>query len=275
MEQAQVVLIPVPYDGTTSFRSGTRDGPASIIDASSALEDYDFELDLDVSQIGIHTTSLLEPHMGGPEAMKDRVLQAVRAYLSMGKAVGILGGEHSLTAGSVQAYHEIYPDLSVLYLDAHADLRDEYMGTRWGHASGARRIHQDCPLVLAGVRSLSYEESAYIKSQKIPFFPWPPSGAEDDYLAAMIDGLGPNVYISVDLDVLDPALMPSVGTPEPGGMDWHQIMKILSGVARSRRVVGFDVCELSPNAGPVASSYTAAKLVYKLVAFVAGPGRTP
>ena len=273
LENAEVVLVPVPYDGTTSFRSGARDGPASIIEASYALEDYDFELDLDVSQIGIHTTPMLEPHMGGPEAMKERVRQAVSAYLDMGKMVGLLGGEHSLTVGSAQAYHEVYPNLSVLYLDAHADLRDEYMGTRWGHASGARRIHQVCPLVLAGVRSLSQEESVYIKSQKIPFFPWPPPVAEDDYLAAMIDELGPNVYISVDLDVLDPSLMPSVGTPEPGGMDWHQITKILGGVARRRRVVGFDVCELSPAAGPVACAYTAAKLVYKLVAHVAAASR--
>ena len=273
LEKAQVVLIPVPYDGTTSFRSGARDGPASIIEASSALEDYDFELDLDVSQIGIHTTLMLEPHMGGPEAMKDRVRLAVSAYLGTGKIVGLLGGEHSLTVGSVQAYHEVYPDLSVLYLDAHADLRDEYMGTRWGHASGARRIHQICPLVLAGVRSLDKEENVYIKAKNIPFFPWPPPVAGDEYLTAMIARLGPNVYVSVDLDVLDPSLMPSVGTPEPGGMDWHQITKILGEVARHRRVVGFDVCELSPNAGPIASSYTAAKLVYKLVAYIAAAGR--
>ena len=273
LEKAAVVLVPVPYDGTTSFRSGARDGPASMIEASYGLEDYDFELDLDVSEVGIHTTQMLEPHMGGPEAMKDRVRHAVSVYLGMGKIVGLLGGEHSLTVGSVQAHHEAYPDMSVLYLDAHADLRDEYMGTPWGHASGARRIHQICPLVLAGVRSLSQEENIYISSQNIPFFPWPPPGTEDDYLNAMIDRLGPNVYISVDLDVLDPSLMPSVGTPEPGGMDWHQITKILGGVARSRRVVGFDVCELSPNAGPVSSSYTAAKLVYKLVAHVAATSR--
>ena len=273
LEKSKVVLVPVPYDATTSFRSGARDGPASIIEASYGLEDYDFELDLDVSQIGIHTTPMLEPHMGGPEAMKDRVRQAVSAYLSMGKMVGLLGGEHSLAVGSVQAHHEAYPDLSVLYLDAHADLRDEYMGTHWGHASGARRIHQACPLVLAGVRSMSQEEHVYIKSQKIPFFPWPSPVGEDDYLTAIVDELGPNVYISVDLDVMDPALMPSVGTPEPGGMDWHQIIKILGGVARHRRVVGFDVCELSPNAGPLASSYTAAKLVYKLVAYVAAASR--
>ena len=273
LEKAKVVLVPVPYDGTTSFRSGARDGPASIIEASYGLEDYDFELGLDVSQIGIHTTPMLEPHMGGPEAMKDRVRQAVGAYLSMGKMVGLLGGEHSLAVGSAQAHRDLYPDLSVLYLDAHADLRDEYMGTHWGHASGARRIHQSCPLALAGVRSLSQEEQVYIKSQKIPFFPWPPPVAEDDYIDAMIDGLGPNVYISVDLDVLDPSLMPSVGTPEPGGMDWHQITKIIGGVARRRRVVGFDVCELSPNAGPVASSYTAAKLVYKIIAYVAAASR--
>ena len=174
-----------------------------------------------------------------------------------------------MTVGSVQAHLESYPDLSVLYLDAHADLRDEYMGTPWGHASGARRIHQLCPLVLAGLRSLCQEERDYIRSKGLPFYPWPPSDDEASLRQAIIDQLGPEVYVSVDLDVLDPSLMPAVGTPEPGGMSWQQITALLRSVAESRRVVGFDVCELSPSAGPPACSYTAAKLVYKLIAYTA------
>ena len=269
LDQADVVLIPVPYDSTTSFRSGTRDGPRAIIEASYGLEDYDGELDLDVSQVGIHTTAMVEPHMGGPEQMVKRVHQAVTRYVEARKLVGVLGGEHSVSIGSVRAHLESYPKLSVLYLDAHPDLRGEYMGTPWGHASGARRIHEVCPLVLVGVRSLCQEERDYIRCQGIPTYFWPPSDHDEVPSMEIVDRLGPEVYISIDLDVFDPAMMASVGTPEPGGMSWYQVTGLLRQVARSRRVVGFDVCELSPGDGPPACSYTAAKLVYKLIAYAA------
>jgi len=262
-----VVLIPIPYDSTTSFRSGTRDGPRAIIEASYGLEDYDGELDLDVSLVGIHTTAMLEPHMGGPDQMVQRVRQSVSRYVSTRKIVGVLGGEHSVAIGSVQAHLEAYPELSVLYLDAHPDLRGEYMGTPWGHASVARRIHETCPLVLVGVRSLCQEERDYIRCQGIPCYSWPPPVDDDCHLQEVIGLLGPEVYVSIDLDVFDPALMAAVGTPEPGGMGWYQVTSLLRQVAESRHVVGFDVCELSPGDGPPACSYTAAKLVYKLIAY--------
>ena len=269
LKDAKVVLIPVPYDSTTSFRSGARDGPAAIIDASYGMEDYDPELQVDVSQVGIHTTAMLEPHMGGPAQMVERVRQAVAGYVGQGKMVGVMGGEHSVAVGSVQAHVESYPQLSVLYLDAHADLRDDYMGTPWGHASVARRIHQSCPLVLVGLRSLCREEHSYIRAWEVPVFPWTHDADEASLKRDVVDRLGPLVYVSVDLDVLDPSVMPSVGTPEPGGMTWQQVTSLLRAVAASRQVVGFDVCELSPNEGPRASSYTAAKLVYKLIAYTA------
>jgi len=264
-----VVLIPVPYDSTTSFRSGSREGPEAIITASYGLEDYDFELELDVSEIGIHTTAALEPHMAGPGPMTERVKDAVAAYLKTGKTVGLLGGEHSITIGSVQAHVEAYPSLSVLYLDAHADLRNEYMGTPFGHASAARRAYECCPIVLAGVRSLCQEEHEFIRDHDVPVWYWE-SNSPGSSLDAVLDALSDTVYISIDLDVLDPALMPAVGTPEPGGMAWHQLIGLLSKVAESRRIVGFDVCELAPADGPPACSYTAAKLVYKLVAYARG-----
>ena len=267
LDLAKAVLIPVPYDSSTSFRSGARDGPNAMIQASNGLEDYDAELDLDVSLVGIATTAALEPHMGGPEQMAQRVRTAEAHYLNMGKLVGVMGGEHSLAAGAVLAHAEVYPDLSVLYLDAHADLRDEYMGTSWGHASGARRIHDVCPMVLAGIRSMSQEESDYIKASSLPAFTWPSDLDSAAFNKGIIDLLSPRVYISVDLDVLDPALMPAVGTPEPGGMDWGRLTGLLKEVAQSRQIVGFDVCELSPSDGPPACAYTAAKLVYKLVAY--------
>ena len=267
LDVARVVLLPIPYDSTTSFRGGARDGPRAIIEASYGLEDYDGELDLDVSMVGVHTTDMVEPHMGGPEQMIDRVRHAVSMYLRTQKMVGVLGGEHSVSIGAVRAHLDTFPDLSVLYLDAHPDLRDEYMGTPWGHASAARRIHEVCPLVLVGVRSLCQEERDYIRDKGIPTYFWPPSIEDEVQWQDIVDRLGSEVYISIDLDVLDSALMAAVGTPEPGGMGWYQITGLLRRVAESRRVVGFDVCELSPGDGPPACSYTAAKLVYKLIAY--------
>jgi len=308
LPRAKAVVIPVPYDSTTSFRSGARDGPGAIIEASSNLEDYDHELDLDVSQIGIHTTAALEPHMGGPKLMVGRVRSAVQSYAQLGKIVGVLGGEHSVTIGSVQAHRASHPDLSVLYLDAHADLRNEYMNTPWGHASGARRIHEICPLVLVGVRSLCQEERDYIRSQQVPTFFWPPSlaiphgripippssstrhflsfppeggvgatgwsplqlgGDYGSFIHEVIGQLSSSVYVSVDLDVFDPSFMSAVGTPEPGGMSWYEVTSLLRALAESRRIVGFDVSELCPREGPSACAYTAAKLAYKLIAYAA------
>ena len=240
-----------------------------MITASYGLEDYDFQLEVDVSEIGIHTTGAVEPHMAGPGPMTERINDVVGTYIGLGKTVGLLGGEHSITIGSVQAHVEAYPSLSVLYLDAHADLRDEYMGTPFGHASAARRAYESCPIALAGVRSLCQEEHDFIGDNGVPVWYWDPdpsSGNLDD----VIDSLTDTVYVSVDLDVLDPALMSAVGTPEPGGMAWHQLVSVLAKVAQSRRIVGFDVCELAPADGPPACSYTAAKLVYKLVAYACG-----
>ncbi|MED5208733.1 MAG: arginase family protein, partial [Chloroflexota bacterium] len=157
VDMAKVVLIPVPYDSTTSFRAGSRDGPDAMIKASYGLEDYDFELEMDVSKIGIHTTGAIESHMAGPFHMTQRIKDVVTSYVRLGKTVGLLGGEHSITIGAVQAHVEAYPGLSVLYLDAHADLRHEYMGTAYGHASAARRAYERCPIALAGVRSLCEE----------------------------------------------------------------------------------------------------------------------
>jgi agmatinase len=267
LERARVVLMPVPYDSTTSFRSGAREGPGAILEASCSLEDYDHELDLDVSQFGIHTTAALEPHMGGPGPMVDRIRTAVRGYAQLGKLVGVLGGEHSITIGSVQAQRESYPDLSVLYLDAHADLRNQYMDTPWGHASGARRVHEMCPLVLVGVRSLCQEERDYIRAHAIATFFWPLAGDYNSCIRDVVRRLSPSVYVSIDLDVFDPSVMSAVGTPEPGGMGWYEVLSLLHAVAEARRIVGFDVSELCPREGPNACAYTAAKLVYKLMAY--------
>ncbi|MFQ5860375.1 MAG: agmatinase [Dehalococcoidia bacterium] len=274
LEGSRVVVLPVPYDSTTSSRSGTREGPRAIIEASAQLEDYDPELDSDVAQLGIYTSEALEPHVGDPAAMIERVARATLGYAQQSKLVALLGGEHSISVGAVRAWRSLYPRLTVLYLDAHADLRDVYWGTRWGHASTARRILDLGPLVEVGVRSLSEEEQEFIRREGLPVFFWSETGGPELDLDAVLSLLGPEVYVSIDLDVLDPALMPAVGTPEPGGMDWGQVLFLLRGVAQRRRLVGFDVVELCPTAGHPACAYTAAKLAYKVMAYATlGSGR--
>ncbi len=267
LASASAVLIPVPIDSTTSFRTGARHGPAAIIAASAALEDYDVELGIDVADLGIYTAPPLEPHVGDPYQMVERVRSAVTHYTGQGsgKLTGVIGGDHSATIGSAFAHMDLHPDLCVLYIDAHADLRDEYQGTAWGHGSGARRIAERCPVSLVGIRTLASEEREFIEAAGIPTCYWPPTNA--GALHNITSGLGSEVYISVDLDVLDPSEMAAVGTPEPGGMRWLELTGFLRSVCQQRRVVGFDVCELAPDLGLPAHSYTAAKLVYKLIAY--------
>lgn len=267
LDKSRVVLIPVPYDSTTSYRTGAREGPMAILKASAALEDYDHDLEFDVSEVGIHTSPFLEPHMGGPLPMITRVQEAVYSYASQGKVVGVLGGEHSITIGAVKAMSSLFPTLSVLYLDAHGDLRDQYMGTSWGHATVARRIQEVCPLVQVGVRSISQEERDFIRKTDIPTFFWNAEKPQVPDLSQLLPFLADYVYISVDLDVLDPSIMAAVGTPEPGGMSWGQISSLLRDISLKRNIVGFDVAELSPDEGPEACSYIAAKLAYKLIAY--------
>ena len=266
---ARVFVIPVPYDSTTSYKTGARHGPAAIIDASRHLEDYDIELDRDITEVGIHTTPEVQPNMDGPKAMVETVSAAVKSAASRGKLTAMLGGEHTITVGAVQAYSDLYEDLSVLYIDAHADLRESYQGTRWGHASVARRIYDICPLVLVGIRSTSAEEMNFITGQGIPTQFWS-SQATDNIRAAIAlasEHLSENVYISIDLDAIDPSIMSAVGTPEPGGMLWHEILALLRAVSRKANIVGFDIVELSPPEGPAACAFTAAKLAYKLIGY--------
>jgi agmatinase len=183
----------------------------------------------------------------------------------MGKTVGVLGGEHSVSIGSARAHQKYYPDSTVLYLDAHADLRNEYMGTKWGHASGARRIHEQGNLVLVGVRSLCHEERLYIDSNDIKCVFWPSD--DPTYMDNILEHLGEHVYLSVDLDVFDPSIMSAVGNPEPGGMNWQDVTNLIKYISDNRKIVGFDVSELSPDHGPLSCSYTASKLVYKILAY--------
>ena len=271
LERSRCVVLPVPYEETTSYRKGTRRGPEAIIRASAEMEDYDVELGWEPCSAGIHTAPALEtpPALepnGGPEAMAGRVREAVAGYAAQGKLVGMLGGEHSITSGAVAALAERHPGLSVLFFDAQADLRDDYQGWSHSHACAARRaLDHASSLTLVGVRSMTGEEAAFANERGVALFP---RGAEPiTDVDAIVGTLGTDVYVSFDLDAFDPSFMAAVGTPEPGGMGWWEALRILRAVAERRHIVGFDVVELAPDEGPEACAYTAAKLVYKIFGY--------
>lgn len=270
-KKAKAVIIPVPFDKTTTYIHGTSKGPEALIDASRYLERYDDELNQETFKMGIHT---LEPVAVGDvssEEMVQRVSAQVADVLKAGKFPVVLGGEHSVSIGAVKAFKDVYPDLSVLQLDAHADMRDELFGSKLNHGCIARRISETCPVIQAGVRSMSREEKDFISS---------PSNARVKSMSVydilespmwkdkVADGLSGNVYITIDLDVLDPALIPSTGTPEPGGLGWYELLDLLKNVTRSKKVVGFDIVELCPMAGNVAPDFLAAKLLYRLLGYI-------
>ncbi len=274
LETSEVVVVPFPYDSTTSYKTGSRLGPSSIINASKHLEDFDLELRRDISEIGIHTRPEIKPDISGPKAMVDLVRRTIVPIVKSGKFPVLLGGEHTITTGAIQAVTEVLSDVSVLYFDAHADLRNDFMGSCWGHASVARRLYEICPLVHVGLRSCAAEELKFIRDKQLPVFFWgPPDGTVDinKLASAILEHLSSQVYISIDLDVLDPSIMQAVGTPEPGGILWHEITTLLKLISNERKIIGFDVTELSPPEGPEACSYLAAKLVYKLIGYSKRP----
>ncbi|HEX5501251.1 MAG TPA: agmatinase [Thermomicrobiales bacterium] len=271
---ARAVVLPVPYDATTSYRAGARDGARAIIAASTQLELYDADLDREPAEVGIHTLDELEPDFAAPARMVARVRDATARLLADGKFPLLLGGEHSLTPGAVAACRERWPDLGVLHLDAHADLRDAYQGTPQSHACAIRRVLDlGCPVASVGIRSLSSEEAAYrrdarglttIAAAEVARARHSPADLDALWTRA-VAALPATIYVTVDLDVFDPAFMAAVGTPEPGGLDWWEVTGLLRRACAARRVVGADIVELAPAEGPVACAFAAAKLAYTLV----------
>ena len=265
-ETSKVVILPIPYDSTTTWRSGSRDGPLAIIDASEHLELYDHELDRESHLVGIHTLPELQPSMKGPEETVMRVHEVASDLIRRDKFVVMLGGEHSLTVGMVKAFRQRFDSLSVLQLDAHADLRDSYEDSKYSHACVMRRVLEYCPIVQVGIRSLCEEEHRFLtQNQMQPFFA---EGLPLD-IDGIVSALSTDVYVTIDLDVLDPSIMSAVGTPQPGGISWHEILKLLRRVAETRRIVGCDLVELCPAEGPPSCAFLAAKLAYKLIGYVA------
>jgi agmatinase len=270
-ERARAVVLPIPFDATTCYRPGTREGPQAIIDASCNLEVYDAELRRSPYRAGIHTFRAVEPIMGNARAMTDRIERVTEHLLAHDKLVIMLGGDHSTTTGVVRAFAKRHPQMSVLQLDAHADLREEYEGNTLSSATIMRRVLDVCPRTAqVGIRSLSEPEAELVAERSLQM--WLASeihrrGLVGDraWIAEVVGALADEVYVTIDIDVFDPSLVPGTGTPEPGGLGWYDVVDLLTAVAVSKRVIGFDVVEVSPLVEGHVSPMVAAKLVYKLL----------
>jgi agmatinase len=268
-EQARFVVIPVPYDLTSTYRSGSRRGPAAIIEASANMELYDEELRRETYRVGIHTLPPLEADARGPEQMIGTVRRTVAGAIADRKIPVMIGGEHSITLGAVQAVKKTFPGITVLQLDAHADLRDAYQETPFSHAAVARRISEICPLVQAGIRSMSIEEADFLTGSPIKSYSADFILNGGSWCEQICSDLHGDLYLSLDLDVLDPAIMPATGTPEPAGIGWRDVIHLVHEVSKRCKIRGFDVVELAPIPGLVAPDFLAAKLIYRIMGYLA------
>lgn len=267
-EAAKAVVLPVPFDRTTTYVPGTRNGPREIIQASTHMEVWDDETRADVHSSGaIFTLPEMELPFGEMAPVMDELTRVAGEILDAGKFLVTLGGEHSITPPIVGAAARRHPGLSVLQIDAHADLRDVYMGTRFNHACAMRRTLEHAPVTQVGIRSLSTEEAEAAGGLKTRIFYDVEMRRDPAWIDRVIDTLTDRVYITIDADGLDPAIMPAVGTPEPGGLSWQEALTLLRGVFTRRQVVACDLVELCPIPGLVAPNFLCAKLVYKMLTY--------
>ena len=263
-EDARIVIIPVAYDGTSTWMKGADKGPDAIIEASANLELYDIETNSEVYLNGIFTDETIKG-LSAPEDVVETVRKKVQEYIHRDKFAVVIGGEHSVSIGSMKAHVEKYHNITILQLDAHSDLRDEYNGSRHNHACVMARAREMCPIVQVGIRSMDSCEKDLAKKSSIFF-------AHDiyrnrDWVEKVVSELSVRVYVTIDLDVFDPSVVPSTGTPEPGGLFWYDVLSLLKAVSESCDVVGFDVVELCPNDRNKAPDFLAAKLIYKLLSY--------
>ncbi|MPZ47752.1 MAG: agmatinase [Dehalococcoidia bacterium] len=269
-ENARVVILPVPYDSTVTARAGAREGPNAIITNSWDMETFDVGLGYEPFLHGIYTAPLVAVTNESPEAMINRVHEIAAEFVSDGKFLVTLGGEHTIAVGSFRAHRDRYSNLSVFAIDAHADLRDEYQDTRYNHACSLRRMLDDAPVTQVGLRSAAVEEARLIKERNLPFYS-PRDFRALPGLNPIVDSLSDHVYVTIDLDGIDSGEMPAVGTPEPAGLQWDEVSRLIEAIAAKKRIVGFDLMELAPDLGPKACSYAAAKLAYRLIGLALGP----
>lgn len=265
-ESAAIAILPVPYDGTSTWIKGADRGPEALLDASYNLEFYDIETESEVYKQGIAT---LDPvvESSSPEAMSDEVERRVERILDDGKFPVLIGGEHSVSIGAFRAMALRYPNISILQLDAHSDMRDEYEGSPCNHACVMARAKELTPnITQVGIRSTAREELHNIDPERT-FYAH--RMAEDSgWIERVSSQLGEEVYITIDLDVLDPSVLPSTGTPEPGGMSYREVISLLRRIIEEHRVVGLDVVELCPNPSAKASDFLAAKLIYQFLSLL-------
>lgn len=268
-EDSQVLIFPVSYEGTVSFGAGTGAGAMAIVNASRNMELYEEETDAEVYKIGIHTLEEFKPRES-PETMMNALYEETKSLLKAGKFVCMLGGEHSVSAPVIRAHAEQFHNISILQIDAHADLRDEYDGTPHSHASIMARSVKDLriPAVQIGIRSLSADEARSLADLPTKIYWAKDIHGRTDWIDEAIDNLTENVYLTIDIDGLDPSLVPTTGTPEPGGMDWYQVLTLIRKLAEKRRVVGMDLVEFSKTDNSDAPAFLCAKLVYKSLAYI-------
>jgi agmatinase len=266
-EDARVVVLPVPLDRTTSYVAGTRNGPHEILQASSHMELWDEELGVDIHPVGIFTLPEMELPFGELPGVVEEIRRVASVILQADKFLVTLGGEHSITPPLVAAAAAKHPGLSVLQIDAHADLRDCYMGTPHNHACAMRRTLEHAPVTQVGIRSLSVEEAQVLPSLGTTVFYDITMRRDPDWVERVVDSLSDTVYVTIDVDGLDPAIMPATGTPEPGGLSWYELLAVLRRTMARKTVVACDLVELSPVPGLVAPNFLCAKLLYKILGY--------
>lgn len=264
LEQSKIVLIPVPYDGTSTWQKGADKGPEAFLEASENMELYDIETDTEVYQQGVFLVEAVTENTS-PEAMVNAVHQVTKKYIKKNKFVTIFGGEHSVSIGTIRAFNEMYTSLTVLHIDAHADLRKEYEGSSCNHACAVYEASQTTNLIQVGIRSMDIIEKTVMDEEKTYFAH--DMAVDDTWMNSAIDQMTDNVFITFDLDAFDPSILPSTGTPEPGGLLWYETLEFLKQVFKEKNVLGFDIVELCPNENEKSSDFLAAKLYYKMLSY--------
>ena len=262
--ESGIIIVPVPYDETSTWMKGADKGPDAILDASVNLEFYDVETSSEAHLKGINTIApILEKET--PEKLVKDVYDRIFSLLSDKKFPVIIGGNHTVSIGAIKAFSEYFENLTILQLDAHADLRQVYEGSVFNHACTMARAREFAPVIQVGIRSMSAEELPFVERDRI-FFSHELYYDKSLYHRAL-DKLTGNVYITIDLDVFDPSIMPSTGTPEPGGPPYFELLHFMRDVIKSRNVVGFDVVELCPSETNKSPDFIAAKIIYQLLSY--------
>lgn len=261
-DKAAIAILPVPYDGTSTWIKGSDKGPAALIEASGTLEMLDIETNTDVSKKGIFTLNPILQNKS-PEATSNKVEQAITNLINDNKFPVLIGGEHSVSIGAFKAMAKQHSDITFLQFDAHADLRISYEGSSYNHACAMHKAQQLAPIVQVGIRSMCQEERVYVNDEKM-FFRYQ-IRHNNDWQNQVIKQLSTNVYITIDLDVFDPSIMPSTGTPEPDGLLYYEVLSMIKQVAKHCNIVGLDVVELCLNEQNKAPDFMAAKLIYQIL----------